>query len=132
MKSVLIVDQDLENRRRMTMALKHWGYQVAEAAEGADAVQLAQTSTPDLLMVAAILPDMTGYDLCRQLRSLERTKERPVILMTSIDDNATRIKGARVQVNAYLLSPVVLSELFERARYYVAGTDVSANSSSKS
>ena len=119
MKNILIVDADAENRSRMISALRHWGYRVAESVEAANALALAQEAAPDLWLIAASLADMSGFDLCRKIHELPELRTRPIILLTPRVDNEIRVKGARVRADGYLLTPVLLSELFDRVRFYV-------------
>lgn len=89
MARILIVDDDANNRLLLTTLLQHAGHSVTEAASGLSAAEAAVAERPDAIVVDLSLPDVSGVELIRRLRSDERTRDALIALYT-----ATRLSPA--------------------------------------
>jgi DNA-binding NtrC family response regulator len=93
---VLVVDDDPDLQEILGICLRHWGFEVASAANGDEGARLADSYHPDIVLSDVMMPDTTGIDLLRSLLSEE--PGRPVILMTGYSNSdmlAAAIKKAR-------------------------------------
>ena len=104
--TVLNVDDDEIYRYATSQILTHAGFKVLEAATGAEALRLAQTE-PDVILLDVHLPDMSGFEVCRELKARPETASIPVIHLTSLAaDETTREVARRLGADAYLTHPV--------------------------
>lgn len=121
-KSVLVVEDSPTARRVISMVLKRKGYQVREAETGKQAMTLLRDATPNLILLDAILPDMTGYDILGQLKGQEQLSGIPVIMLTSKKNPMDREKGLRAGSVAYLTKPFDPGKLLSVIEKHIAHT----------
>ncbi len=77
MTTILIVDDQSDNRSVLERLLRSWGYDVIEAQDGVTAVQLARQRLPDLVLLDVMMPNMDGFAVLRSLRGVRRPKRSP-------------------------------------------------------
>ena len=104
-KSVLVVEDSPTSRKVISMVLSRKGYLVYEAATGGEALRVVKEELPHLVLLDAMLPDMTGYDILAVLKEDMRLKEIPVVMLTAKDSPLDREKGIRAGSAAYLTKP---------------------------
>ena len=90
---ILVVEDDDDARMMYAIMLQSWGYDVVEATTGKEGVSAAQTSVPDLILLDIMMPDMDGYEVCRELRTDPRFHTVPIIFLSALDAMDDRIKG---------------------------------------
>lgn len=83
-KRVLVVDDDENTRRFLTVALEENGYEAVTAEDGDDGLRKIQESIPDLILLDVMMPKKTGFTLFKQLRKTEEYKDIPVIMLTGV------------------------------------------------
>lgn len=103
---ILLVDDEPNNLLLLQELLRPEGYQLASAASGQQAIALAQSFQPDLILLDIMMPGMNGYEVCHQLRQNEQLKTIPVIFLTALDDEASRLKGLELMGDDYLTKPI--------------------------
>lgn len=113
MPTALIVEDDPDQADLLARMLPHRGFQVRIVGSGGEGLAIARSSCPDLILLDLMLPDTTGFDVCRDLRSTPGTMLIPVIMITALGDDGHRTKGIRVGANAYITKPYGPDELFE-------------------
>jgi len=111
---VLVVDDSKLQRKLLTVALKRWGFDVAEAESGEQALELANTRRPDLVLSDWMMPGMSGLELCRRFREMEGDEYSYFILLTSKRDKAEVARGLDSGADDFLSKPIDNNEL--RAR----------------
>lgn len=104
-KSILVVEDSPTSRKVISMVIAKRGYTVDEAATGAVAIRKAGERTPDLILLDAMLPDMTGYDILHRFKNDVRLKNVPVVMLTAKNNPVDRQKGLRGGSAAYLTKP---------------------------
>jgi CheY-like chemotaxis protein len=104
-RSVLVVEDSPTSRKVISMVLSRKGYVVYEAATGEEALRKVAEELPRLILLDAMLPDMTGYDILAQLKQDQRLREIPVVMLTAKDSPVDREKGIRAGSAAYLTKP---------------------------
>jgi len=82
-KTVLIVDDQPDERAIQQAMLRHRGYEVREAADGEAGLEMATTTLPDLILLDVAMPGMDGFEVCQALRKDARTRDVPIILFTA-------------------------------------------------
>lgn len=90
MKSILIVDDEPTIRRLVRAALDGRGYRLLEAADGPSALETARCERPDLILLDLALPQLSGTEVCRQLKEAPATADIPVLLLTGMVQQAKR------------------------------------------
>jgi len=113
---ILVVDDTPLNVKLLSDLLAAKGYQVQSAASGAEALRSIAEQMPDLVLLDVIMPGMTGYDVCRQIRENPRTAALPVVLVTSLDPREEKIRGLEVGADDFLTKPINQPELLARVR----------------
>jgi CheY-like chemotaxis protein len=113
---ILIVDDVAANRETLCELLDSPDYRLVEAADGSAALRLATETPPDLVLLDVMMPHMDGYDVCRRLRSDERLAEVPVIMVTALDDQASRLAGINAGADDIITKPFNRAELRARVR----------------
>jgi two-component system response regulator MprA len=111
---LLVVDDDEALRTALGRALRLEGYQVDEAADGAEAVNLLGTLRPDLVVLDVLMPVLDGLGVCRFVR--EQGEAVPVLLLTARDSVSDRVLGLDAGADDYLTKPFALEELLARLR----------------
>lgn len=113
MPRVLIVEDDPDQAELLARMLLHRGFEVEIAGAGGQGVALACSNPPDLLLLDLMLPDISGFEVCRQLRAAPVTWLVPIVMITALGDDRHRFHGVRVGANAYVAKPYGPEELFE-------------------
>jgi adenylate cyclase len=113
---ILVVDDTPQNVKLLADLLAVKGYAVATAADGASALAQVAKDAPDLVLLDVMMPGMTGYDVCRQIRGDPRTALLPVVLVTALDPQQERVKGIEAGADDFLSKPINQSELFARVK----------------
>ncbi|MHC4909284.1 MAG: ATP-binding response regulator [Planctomycetota bacterium] len=113
MKRILIADDNADARYSLKLQLS--AYDVLEAGGGAETVALAIEENPDCILLDVQMPDMDGFEVCRRLRSDERTRSIPIILVTGIyRDTESLVRGLAAGGDEYITKPVERRELLAR------------------
>ena len=113
MPNVLVVDDDPKIRSVLGRGLHFEGYDVQLAADGAEALKIARTRPPDVIVLDVMLPDMDGMEVCRRLR---RGIATPILMLTARDAVPDRIAGLDSGADDYLVKPFEFDELVARLR----------------
>ena len=116
MSTILIVDDDPTARETLVAILEGEDYQLELARNGMEAIQMADRLHPDLILLDVMMPGMDGYEVCRRLRSTPQLTEVPIIILTALDDRASRLQGIESGADDFLAKPVDRYELSARVR----------------
>lgn len=111
MKTVLIVDDNIKNLDLFKDFVESWGYETVIAQQGKDAISLAERYLPDIILLDVMLPGMSGYEVCRELKENTKTQHIPVVMITVLNDIADRIHGYKIGADQFLVKPVDYNEL---------------------
>lgn len=111
MKTVLIVDDNIKNLDLFKDFVESWGYETVTAQRGKDAISLAERYLPDIILLDVMLPGMSGYEVCRELKENTKTQHIPVVMITVLNDIADRIHGYKIGADQFLVKPVDYNEL---------------------
>ncbi len=118
----LIVDDSEVLRRLIEMCLRPSGFEIATAGTGKEAIDLAETFRPDLVLLDIGLPDMTGWDVLAELRDSDVASAAKVLILSGYED--VHIQAERLGADAALIKPFRNDELREVAMSLVGATVV--------
>ncbi len=118
-KTVLIVEDNELNMKLFHDLLEAHGYATIETRNGVEALELARTHMPDLILMDIQLPEVSGLDVTKWLKEDERTRPIPVIAVTAfaMKGDEERIRGGGCE--AYLSKPISVSKFLETVRHYL-------------
>lgn len=111
---ILIVEDDRAVARGLQYGLQTEGFQPLWAGTGKDALAVARADQPHLVLLDIRLPDISGFDVCRQLRSEGR--RMPILMLTARDEETDKVLGLELGADDYLVKPYSLRELTSRVR----------------
>jgi two-component system KDP operon response regulator KdpE len=110
---VLVVDDEAQLRRALTRSLEGHGYSVREADDGSAALLAFEAFKPDVVLLDLMLPDMSGVDVCRELRRKHTT---PIIVLSVLGEEKTKVDALDAGADDYLSKPFGMDELLARIR----------------
>src|SRR5579884_2482586 len=110
-RTILVVDDEPVLVDTIAYNLEQAGYQVITAADGASALEAAQRTTPDLIILDIMLPEMDGLEVCRQLRREKNTATTPIMMLTAKGDEIDKVVGLEVGADDYVTKPFGRREL---------------------
>lgn len=117
---ILIADDSPANLQLLSKILIENGYSVREASDGAAALRLARSESPDLIMLDVMMPLLDGFETCRFLKSGADTRDIPVVFMTSLAETSDKIKGFRMGAADYITKPFQVEEILARVKTLLA------------
>lgn len=115
-EKILIVDDDLETLRLISMMLQKQGYQVVSAKNGTEGLSLAIDERPDMIILDIMMPDPDGYQVTRSLRENPKTAPIPILMFTAKSQLESKVAGYEAGADDYLTKPVHPSELIARIK----------------
>jgi len=101
----MLVDDEPANLTLLEELLRLEGYATISAESGAEALSLARASRPDLILLDIMMPEMNGFDVCEILRKDTALQTVPVIFLTALDDDTSRLRGLEMMADDYLTKP---------------------------
>src|SRR5689334_3366970 len=117
---VLIVDDSADNLAVLSSALISDGLEVAVARDGEEAIELASRAQPDLILLDALMPGLSGFETCQRIKADPATQSIPVIFMTALAEAKFRIQGFRVGAVDYVTKPFEKTELLARVHTQIS------------
>ncbi|GIK62992.1 MAG: hypothetical protein BroJett018_07860 [Chloroflexota bacterium] len=105
MAKILIAEDERDIRDLIEFTLKFAGHEVVKAANGAEAVELAPTVMPDLIMMDVRMPKMTGYEACKAIKEIESVKHVPVVFLSAKGQESEIDTGLEAGAFEYILKP---------------------------
>ena len=112
----MVVDDTPRNVKLLADVLTVKGYAVVTAASGAEALKQVEAEKPDLVLLDVVMPEMSGYEVCRRIRENPATGILPVVMVTALDPTEERIKGLDAGADDFLTKPINQPELLARVR----------------
>jgi CheY-like chemotaxis protein len=109
--TVLVVEDFADNRFMMRKLLEMSGYQVVEAVDGREAVEVAESALPDLILMDLSLPRLDGLDATRRIRELDGLGRVPIIAVSAHDTNDFHADALAAGCNEYVTKPIDFDEL---------------------
>lgn len=113
---ILVVDDTARNVKLLADLLAAKGYDVATAESGREALARMAADLPDLVLLDVVMPEMSGYEVCRRIRETPATSMLPVVMVTALDPAVERVKGIEAGADDFLSKPINQPELLARVR----------------
>lgn len=113
---ILIVDDVEANRQTLESVLYHPQWQLHYAADGPTALTIAAALQPDLILLDVMMPGMDGFEVCTRLRNDPQLAEIPIVMVTTLDDRASRLQGLEAGADDFVTKPFDRTELRARVR----------------
>lgn len=120
-KKVLVSDDDPEIVTMVSRALRPLDVELSTASNGAEALERVREQRPDLVVLDVMMPEMTGWEVCRALREDEALCETPILMLTGIGHRLNEMTSPLYGANAYLDKPFALEVLRRRAQTLLDG-----------
>ncbi|MGB7268210.1 MAG: phosphate regulon transcriptional regulator PhoB [Albidovulum sp.] len=114
--SVLLVEDEPAQREVLAYNLEALGFRVLQADNGEEALLLVAEETPDLIVLDWMLPNVSGIEVCRRLKSRSETKSVPIIMLSARSEEVDRVRGLETGADDYVVKPYSVSELMARVR----------------
>ena len=108
---ILIADDEKDVRDLVRFTFERRGFQVIEATDGSEALTIASQELPDLILLDAMMPGMSGYEASRELKKAEATKEIPIVFLSAKGQTYEVIEGLEAGAIAYIVKPFAPKEL---------------------
>lgn len=125
MSKILVAEDENDILDLITFTLKYGGHEVIASSNGADALELIKLEKPDLVLLDVRMPRMTGYEVCRNLKSDESTKLIPVVFLSAKGQEVEVNTGYEVGAVDYILKPFAPEILLENLEEILADQQVS-------
>ncbi len=113
---ILVVEDEEPISQLLAYNLQKEGFSVTVAGDGDEALLAVDEERPDLVLLDWMLPNVSGIELCRQIRTRNSTREIPVIMLTARGEEEDRVRGLDVGADDYVTKPFSMSELVARMR----------------
>lgn len=115
-QTILCVDDDSQNLKLLEAYLAPRGYDLQFSESGEDAIKKIAKRVPDLILLDVMMPGMSGLEVLRRLRSDERTRSVPVVLLTAMSAEEDKLRGIEVGCDDFITKPFNMVELIVRVR----------------
>lgn len=116
-RQILVAEDSPTQAQRLRHLLEQQGYRVTTAADGALALEAARTNRPALIISDVMMPQMTGYELCRRIKADPDLQDIPVILVTTLSDPQDVIRGLECGADNFILKPYETEGLLRRVKF---------------
>jgi len=114
--TVLLVEDEPAQREVLAYNLEAEGYRVMQAQDGEEALMLASEQLPDLIVLDWMMPNVSGIEVCRRLKSRPETRGVPIILLSARSEEVDRVRGLETGADDYVIKPYSVVELMARVR----------------
>jgi len=123
---ILVVEDDFDISSMLQLYFKSQGYEVYVAPRGGVALEMTRQNMPNVIVLDIMLPDIDGYEVCRQLRTNLRTSHIPIIFLTQKDERNDKIQGLELGADDYITKPFDLEELRLRVRNTIKSAEIAS------
>ncbi len=120
MAKILVVEDEPDIRMLTSFSLRYGGFEVVEAENGQQAVEMAPQELPDLILMDVRMPVMDGLTACRQIKAIAGFAHTPVVFLSALGQESEIAEGKEAGAVAYILKPYVPEELINRVRSLIA------------
>src|ERR1700761_929745 len=114
--TVLIAEDENALVTLLRYNLEREGYRVLDAKDGEEALLVASEERPDLVLLDWMMPQLSGIEVCRRLRTRQETRNVPIIMLTARGEEGDRIRGLDTGADDYMTKPFAMTELLARIR----------------
>ena len=119
-KKILVVEDEVKIRNVISMYLKKEGFKVLETGNGLEALSLTEKEKPDLIILDIMLPGMSGYEVCRKIKSNEDTKNIIVVILSAKGQEWEKSEGYEVGADLYETKPFSPKQLINNVKAIIS------------
>lgn len=112
--TIYLIDDQPTNLELLSICLRNQGYKVIIQEDGLIAITEVQKVLPDLILLDVLMPNIDGFEVCTRLKSIDCTKDIPIIFITALDEIEDKVKGLEIGAADYITKPLQLKELLSR------------------
>lgn len=116
LSNILVIEDEASIQKLAKVNLTASGFRVLVAGNGKDALKLAQTEHPDLILLDLMLPDMSGWDILMTIRTSKELRETPVVIMTAVVRDGGQHLVRHMKADGYLIKPFDVDELLDQVK----------------
>ena len=119
---ILIIDDTSANLKLVSDLLRKARFEVQVAKSGPQALKILERTSPDLILLDVMMPEIDGFETCRKLKAWEKTKDIPIIFMTAVTDSSnpeSKVKGLALGAVDYISKPIQLQEVLARVKTHL-------------
>lgn len=120
-KTILVVDDEKAIRQLLKINLEKEGYNILEANEGLEAIQIVSEQKPNLILLDVMLPGMDGLSICKRIKNMMNI---PIIMVTAKDTEIDKILGLEIGADDYITKPFSIRELIARVKANLRKTEI--------
>lgn len=117
--TILIVDDSPTNLNLLSGFINNCGWRILIANHSNQAIQVAETEQPDLILLDVVMPETDGFETCKHLKSHASTHDIPIIFMTAVMDNLEKVKGLSIGAVDYITKPFQAEEVIARIKIHL-------------
>jgi len=125
--TILIVEDSITQQKALQNILESHGYHTMTSGNGNEALELLGENIPDIIITDIMMPGMDGYELCRKIRSDEKLKDIPVILLTTLSEPENILKGLECGADNFVTKPYQEEYLLSRIEYIILNLEARSN-----
>lgn len=127
-QKILIADDDSNISELISLYLNKEGYETAKAADGREALEMFRSFNPDLIILDIMMPEMDGYEVCREVR---KTSQTPIIMLTAKGETFDKVLGLELGADDYMVKPFDTKELVARVKAVLRRMDTKEQNARK-
>jgi DNA-binding response OmpR family regulator len=120
MANILVAEDERDIRELITFTLTFAGHKIIQASNGEEAVQLARETRPDLILTDVRMPKMTGYEVCKTLRSVPEFAKTPIVILSAKGQDEEVEQGRDAGATDYIMKPFAPDKLQQRVAEILA------------
>ncbi|UUV07595.1 phosphate regulon transcriptional regulator PhoB [Ruegeria sp. YS9] len=114
--TVLVVEDEMAQREVLAYNLEAEGFRVSKAANGEEAILLVDEDSPDIIVLDWMMPNLSGIEVCRRLKSRPDTRSIPIIMLSARSEEVDKVRGLETGADDYVVKPYSVVELMARVR----------------
>ncbi len=114
--TVLVVEDELAQREVLAYNLEAEGFRVAKAENGEEAMILVDEDSPDIIVLDWMMPNLSGIEVCRRLKTRPETRNIPIIMLSARTEEVDKVRGLETGADDYVIKPYSVIELMARVR----------------
>ncbi|MTH99210.1 MULTISPECIES: phosphate regulon transcriptional regulator PhoB [Alphaproteobacteria] len=114
--TVLVVEDELAQREVLAYNLEAEGFRVSKAASGDEAMLLVDEDSPDIIVLDWMMPNLSGIEVCRRLKTRPDTRSIPIIMLSARSEEVDKVRGLETGADDYVVKPYSVVELMARVR----------------
>lgn len=113
-ETVLLIDDNPDNLRLLAKILEGYGFRVRAASTGKRALATIRKESPSIVLLDIMMPEMDGFDICKELKGDEKTASIPIIFISALDETIDKVKGFSLGAVDYITKPFQSEEILAR------------------